>query len=107
MIRIRTVDELKKVLDNDGPFYLFKHSTRCPISARALTEVSEYEKKESIPVYIVNVIEQRDVSNKVEEITKLRHESPQIMLFNKKRVVFDDSHFNITKDNLIKQEKSL
>ena len=40
--------------------YLFKHSTRCPISSSAAEAV---KKSELNPLYWINVVEQRELSN--------------------------------------------
>jgi bacillithiol system protein YtxJ len=58
--------------------YVFKHSTTCGISARAAMEIEMLES--DIPVYWVNVREQRELSNWVAAQYGVRHESPQLIL---------------------------
>ncbi len=58
--------------------YVYKHSTTCGISARAAQEVEMLESE--IPVYWVNVREQRELSSWVAEQYGVRHESPQLIL---------------------------
>lgn len=57
--------------------FVFKHSTRCPISAAAAEEVRQASF--SLPLYWINVVEQRDLSNWVAEELATRHESPQLL----------------------------
>jgi bacillithiol system protein YtxJ len=57
---------------------LFKHSTSCPVSAAAAEEVKTL--RTGLPVYWVNVIEQRALSNWVAETYAVAHESPQLIL---------------------------
>lgn len=57
--------------------YVFKHSTTCPISAWAAEEVRAATP--SLPIYWINVIEQRPLSNWIAEHFGVRHESPQLL----------------------------
>ncbi len=79
---------------HEEPVLLFKHSTACPISARA------YRQMEGVktPVSIVVVQKSRDVSREVEERTGVRHETPQALVIRNGRVVWNASHFDITAD---------
>jgi bacillithiol system protein YtxJ len=58
--------------------YVYKHSTTCPVSARAGREVESLET--DLPIYWVNVREQRDLSNWVARAYGVTHESPQLIL---------------------------
>ncbi|HEX8351569.1 MAG TPA: bacillithiol system redox-active protein YtxJ [Pyrinomonadaceae bacterium] len=76
------------------PVLLFKHSTACPISARAHRQMEEVK----TPVSIVVVQTSRDVSREVEERTGVRHETPQALVIRNGQVVWNASHFDITAD---------
>ena len=56
---------------------VFKHSTRCPISTAAAAEVRSFDWP--LPVYWVNVIEQRPISNWIAEMYDVKHASPQLI----------------------------
>jgi bacillithiol system protein YtxJ len=58
--------------------FIFKHSTACPISAHALQEVESAETE--IPIYRVDVREQRELSNWIASVYSVEHESPQLIL---------------------------
>jgi bacillithiol system protein YtxJ len=58
--------------------YVYKHSTTCGISARAAMEIEALQTE--LPVYWVNVREQRDLSNWVADQYGVTHESPQLIL---------------------------
>ena len=79
---------------NDEPVLLFKHSTACPISARAYSQMEGVK----TPVAIVVVQDSRDVSREVEERTGIRHETPQALVLRNGRAVWNASHFDITSD---------
>ncbi|ASN03535.1 bacillithiol system redox-active protein YtxJ [Virgibacillus necropolis] len=84
------------------PVIIFKHSTTCPISAGASQEYSSFTKSadESVNCYIVNVIENKDVSNRIQTDTNVKHESPQIFLISNQDIVWHTSHVQITKGNI-------
>jgi len=76
---------------------LFKHSTRCPISDTVLDEVREVvSAHSSVEFYIVNVIEERALSQQIEEWSGVRHQSPQVILFRGGKPVWHASHYDAT-----------
>lgn len=75
--------------------WVFKHSTACPVSARAAREVEALETE--LPVYWVNVREQRDLSDWVAATFGVRHESPQLILVRDGRAAKSWSHFEVTR----------
>jgi bacillithiol system protein YtxJ len=75
--------------------FIFKHSTRCPVSSQARAEVEKYlrQAEESAPpVYINYVVESRPVSNEIESGLGVRHESPQILLIHHGKSVWSTTH---------------
>ena len=80
---------------------LFKHSTRCPVSAYVIDEVMEFaEDHPEWPVYVLKVIEQRPLSNEAAERLGVRHESPQAFVLRHGRVHWHGSHNEVTADAL-------
>jgi bacillithiol system protein YtxJ len=85
----------------DRPVLLFKHSTRCPLSAAALQEFEAYARSaEGVPCARVLVIEQRPLSGFIAEAAGVRHESPQAILFRNGRAVWSASHQAVTREAL-------
>ena len=85
---------------------LFKHSTRCPVSAYVIDEVMEFaEEHPEWPVYVLKVIEQRPLSNEATERLGVRHESPQAFVLHQGRVRWHGSHNEITADALRHQSR--
>lgn len=76
--------------------YVFKHSTRCPVSFAAADEVRGASF--SLPLYWVNVVEQRPISNWVEACYGVTHASPQLILISNGKAVKSWSHGAISKD---------
>jgi bacillithiol system protein YtxJ len=78
--------------------YVYKHSTRCPVSASAAGVVRAHTF--DLPLYWVNVIEQRDLSNWVAAAYSVAHESPQLLEIRGGKVKKSLSHFEISSKNL-------
>lgn len=103
MDEITTLEELRERIDKTGekPALIFKHSTACPISARANDRVGAYiaSAADAGPdVILVKVIESRPVSNAVADTLGVVHQSPQIILVDKGKAVWSQSHNGITGD---------
>lgn len=99
VIEIREVAEMDEVLRRSGdvPVFVLKHSTTCPISASAHRRVAEYMRTEdSVPVYLVKVIESRPLSNEIAKYSGVKHESPQVILFKDGKPCWSASHGAIT-----------
>jgi bacillithiol system protein YtxJ len=80
------------------PVFLFKHSTRCSISAAVhgrVTGFIEGAPEGTPPFHLVKVIEARPVSNAVVVRLGVTHESPQLILVRGGRAVWDASHHQI------------
>lgn len=80
------------------PVLIFKHSTQCPISARAAARVHRYAESTSDrpDIYWLKVIESRSASNMLERLTGVKHESPQILLIDHGEAVWNTSHDDVT-----------
>lgn len=85
---------------DDTAILVFKHSSSCSISGSANEEMKTLAAEEDVPVYRVVVQESRDVSDTIEDTLNVRHETPQAILVQDGRAVFDTSHLNVTADTL-------
>jgi monothiol bacilliredoxin len=56
--------------------------------------------REDLPLGIIRVVEARPASNRVAEITGIRHESPQLILFKDGKAVFDRDNWDISAEDL-------
>lgn len=84
---------------------IFKASSRCPISHRAeeifRDFISGFEGKKDLRTHIVQVIEHRDVSDRIASDTAVTHQSPQVLLLGPGReILWHTSHTGISKRNL-------
>lgn len=77
---------------------VFKHSTACGISAGAAREVRAMAT--SLPIYWVNVREQRDLSNWIAETYGVTHESPQLILIRDGNAAQVWNHYDVHHSNV-------
>jgi len=76
---------------------LYKHSTRCGTSARAMLEVERFARSQGeIPVYGIDVIRQRGISDLAARRLGIGHESPQVVLIRDGHAMWYASHFGVT-----------
>ena len=102
---LSTVEEFSAFLvQEDKPIVVFKHSTRCAISAMALKSLeSEWDTPESeVHLGFIDLIQHRDVSNACAEHTKVMHQSPQLIVIKAGEVVYNASHGAINYKNIEK-----
>lgn len=72
---------------------LFKHSTRCSISAMALNRLERNLKvSENTPAYLLNVLDHRSVSQRIADQYDVHHESPQLLIIKDGKCIYDASH---------------
>jgi bacillithiol system protein YtxJ len=79
-----------------APVVLFKHSTTCPISARAYRQMSQLDRERVGEVALVVIQNSRAISDEIARRTGVQHESPQAFILRDGKSVWDASHFDIT-----------
>ena len=87
---------------NNSAFILFKHSTRCSISSMAKSRM-ERSTFAGVPVFLVSLIEHRQLSNYIADTLGVEHQSPQAIVVKNGIAVFDESHTAIDANELVKQ----
>ena len=95
MKELSSVEEWESLRDGGGSFFVFKHSTTCPISAGAYNRVGIYREgalSGSPEIVLVKVIESRGVSNAIAGALGVTHQSPQLILVKGGRAVWNTSH---------------
>lgn len=73
---------------------IFKHSTRCPISSMAYQRFLRNWKMDQarLPVFYLDLIRYRQVSDEVSQRFQVGHESPQVLLIRNGECVYHASH---------------
>jgi bacillithiol system protein YtxJ len=88
------------------PVLIFKHSTRCSISATSLARLERNWKESEVgdtATYYLDLIANRPVSGQVASQFGVTHQSPQVLLISKGECIYDASHFDISFDEIRQQ----
>ncbi|TKC07329.1 bacillithiol system redox-active protein YtxJ [Pedobacter frigoris] len=99
---ITDLNQISEIKDKQGYSLIFKHSTRCSVSAMAKRR---FEMDwEAIPadtsLYFLDLISYRDISAQIAETFEVHHESPQILLIKDGDCVLDASHSDISAEEV-------
>lgn len=103
---LNKIDQLEEIqlYSNQKPIAIFKHSTRCSISAAAKGRLErkwdDYFENEELDVYYLDLLRHRDISNAIAELYDIEHESPQFILINEGKAVYNASHFGINPEKI-------
>ena len=80
---------------------VFKHSTTCSISTMSknrLESSGEHSKIENC--YLLDLLKHRDISSKIEKDFKVTHESPQVLIIENGKCIYNASHNEINWDSI-------
>lgn len=106
-IPLKSLSQLNLAFENslEKPFLLFKHSTRCSISSMVITRFQNNwsTEKNLCDLYYIDLIEFRSISNEIEKLTGVVHQSPQAIVIKSKKVVYEDSHTSINASEIEKR----
>jgi bacillithiol system protein YtxJ len=99
-------EDVKNILALSKNQYVlvFKHSTRCPVSSYAKHELDQNLQilpPDLVKIYI-DVVGCRSLSAALAEAVSVRHESPQILLIHNESCIYDDSHYSIKTQDILK-----
>lgn len=109
-ITLNDVDQLDRIVQDSfiNPQIIFKHSTTCPISSMAKARLDrdggalqKYDK------YYLDLLSYRGISNTIAEKLAIHHESPQVMVVHKGEVSYDESHLDISVEDIMEHFKFL
>lgn len=99
------IDQLKKESE-ERTVLIFKHSTRCSISAMAWDRLKRNwkpEDNEKITPYYLDLIRFREISNILAKEFDVEHESPQVIIVKKGKATYNNSHMGINYKQIISQ----
>jgi bacillithiol system protein YtxJ len=104
-IHLTDEEQLKQIINKSQirPQVIFKHSTRCSISAVALQRMQKSEQPSDIDFYFLDLLANRPLSNKIAEVFSVHHESPQVLVIRDGQCVYDESHLGISMHEIMDQ----
>lgn len=97
---LESAEQLKDIKLHTGYSLIFKHSTRCSISlmAKKRLELDGDKLPADMPVYFLDLIRYRDISNQIASDFQVYHESPQLLLIKDGECILDLSHSEVSID---------
>jgi bacillithiol system protein YtxJ len=104
-IELNNQEQLQDIINAEGYSVIFKHSTRCSVSmmAKKRFEYDWAEIPEGTPLYYLDLISYRDISNAIASTFNVYHESPQLLLIKGGECVYETSHSEISAEDLAQQ----
>lgn len=91
------------------PQLIYKHSNQCSVSfiAKEGLDSNLEELSQFADLYIIDVIRQREISNAIATMLKVRHESPQALLLKAGKVVWKGSHWDVNVTEILNRLESV
>ncbi len=101
--QLQSTDQLNEIKKSPGYSIIFKHSTRCSISmmAKRRFELDWDSLPEELPLYFLDLIQYREISNQIAQQFNVYHESPQLLLIKDGECILDQSHGGISIDEAL------
>lgn len=89
--------EAQALVASDRPAVLFKHSATCSISIAVKREYDAFTAEHpDVPTRVITVQNERPLSNALEELLRVLHESPQAIVVQRGEVLWHASHRRVT-----------
>ncbi len=86
MKSLKSLQDFERLIKKEEPFVIYKHSPVCVVSSSACRNVEAamgmIENANNV-VYKVDVINEKHISQHIAEYANVKHESPQVLLFEK------------------------
>lgn len=80
---------------------VFKHSPRCSISVMALEKLENAEDVPDLDFYIIDVVQNREVSLYLADKIDLIHQSPQLIQLRNAECIMDRSHWQVEMNEIM------
>lgn len=103
---IRSEEDLEKVIKEsyENRVAIFKHSTSCFISKTVLKNFEkeiENSDEQNVSFYFLDLLAFRPISNKIADDFGIRHESPQLIVFENGEPINNASHQDISLSQIL------
>jgi bacillithiol system protein YtxJ len=94
------VDQLRTIIEESKtqPVVIFKHSTSCSISKTSLNRLERNWKQEELgayKAYYLDLLSHRAISTAIAQKFSVEHQSPQVLIIENGKSVYDQSHLAI------------
>ena len=87
------------------PLAIYKHSTRCSVSVMAKRSLEQQWQvgDDELPVYYLDLLTYRPISNRIAELFSVHHQSPQLILIKDGKAIYHASHSEIDFDAMVEK----
>lgn len=105
-IAITDEAEVQRIFKSEEYSIIYKHSPSCMTSLMAYRQLKAEVQRAAdidIPLYIVDVLKNRQESRAIATAFDVQHESPQILLVKNGSCIFDTSHENVSLGTVLEQ----
>lgn len=95
---LESAEQVAAIKSQDGYSLIFKHSTRCSISmmVKKRFELDWNLLPPDMPLYFLDLIKHRDISNQIATDFFVHHESPQMLVIKDGECILDASHGEVS-----------
>ncbi|ASU32748.1 bacillithiol system redox-active protein YtxJ [Mucilaginibacter xinganensis] len=95
---LESAEQINAIKKQEGYSLIFKHSTRCSISmmVKKRFELDWDQLPANLPLFFLDLIKYRDLSNQVAADFSVHHESPQLLMIKDGECVLDLSHGEVS-----------
>ena len=106
-ISLESAEQLTEIKQQKGYSIIFKHSVRCATSlmAKRKVEMDRVSLPQNLPLYFLDLIRHRDISNQIEQDFHVHHQSPQLLLIKDGECILDQSHGGISVEEALDEIK--
>ncbi len=96
-------EELNTIIKNSHikPQIIFKHSMRCGTSFLVKESLEESESDPNLEIHLLDLIANRNISDQIASIFKVRHESPQVLIIKDGICVYQKAHSGIRMQSIL------
>ncbi|MFM2375695.1 MAG: bacillithiol system redox-active protein YtxJ [Bacteroidota bacterium] len=102
--RLESIAQIGEIVRRSSlrPQLIFKHSTRCSISAAAKyrLEAETEGLADRFDLYYLDLLAHRGVSDAVADRLDVPHRSPQVLVIDHGKAIFSASHYDIEPEKL-------
>ncbi|MCZ4407345.1 bacillithiol system redox-active protein YtxJ [Cryomorphaceae bacterium 1068] len=93
---VESEDSLHELLESSvvKPVLILKHSYRCALSSMAKSRIEKNEDSR-LEYHLIDVVKDREISNRLSDLFSVSHESPQAFLVKDSKLIEVKSHLAI------------
>jgi bacillithiol system protein YtxJ len=97
---IKSLNQLNQIREEskEKSILIFKYSSRCSISQMALDRLERNWKDtemKDVKSYFLDLISYREISNRIASEFNVEHESPQVLIIENGKSIYNRSHMGI------------